>query len=67
MKLNSCYSTKAPHNESLHFLSNNRRVQFEVKHHSFWTLTLAANLMGCIEQPHTGDSVVELHIDFLFH
>lgn len=30
-------------------------------------LTLAADLMGCIEQSHTGDSVIEMHINLLFH
>lgn len=30
-------------------------------------LTLAAYLMGCIKQSNTGYSVIEMHINLLFH
>lgn len=53
-----------------------QRLVLSVIHLELWSqaslkcmavLTLAAYLMGCIEQSHTGDSVIEMHIYLLFH
>lgn len=39
----------------------------KVSLYSIALLTLAAYLMGCIQQPHTRQSVIEMHINLLFH
>lgn len=53
---------------SRHYTTTNKQGTTEIRSWVSQTvLTLTAYLMGCIEQSHTGDSVIEMHINLLFH